>query len=504
MDFQKNDEMKKYALSRALVKLNFITPRGIANWTSALCQEGTTLMALLRFSATTYPEQVALIAEGERISYSELYQRARTTAELLSHVHGVKAHNRVALLSRNCTEAVLAMFAVSRLGAHLYLLNSDMSPKQVEDFLGEKNYNLLILDEALSEKYLPSVGETRVISTREIREYREGGGKLPRVWRGGVLSVLSGGSSGRYTSSDRKPSTTAFLPPFFALIREIGIHQYDSIYIPLPFYHGFGLATLIVALVMGKCIWLTRHFNIEEALEGISKFGIQVLPVVPAMINRLLSDPAHASKLQSLRCILTGGDRLSRSQVELCETFLQQARLYNLYGTSEAGFFMLATPEQMQGEKEIPIGKPISGVACEIREKDENGVGALWVSSGWAMQSKKGKWQNTRDLAYKDASGRYFYRGRADRMVVCGGENVFLDHVERVLEQHPAVAIAKAYPLKDARFGQVIGADVELHKNGTISEIELLNWLKEELPRAAIPHKINFKQIQLLTTGKKK
>ena len=69
------------------------------------------------------------------------------------------------------------------------------------------------------------------------------------------------------------------------------------------------------------------------------------------------------SRLRSLKCIISGGDRLD---VSLAKHTIEHIGpvLYNLYGTSEAGFFMLATPQQLIYNGEVSIGKPIRGMQC--------------------------------------------------------------------------------------------------------------------------------------------
>lgn len=503
------DKSPTYSLLKSLVELKFITPKGVGKWTSAMAREGVSLMALLRFSAKTYPNRIAIQYEETTITYEELYRKSLSLAYYLSRNYQITKGSKVAMLCRNNIESVMAMAAISRLGAGLYLLNSDMRPVQLAQLLGEEGrYQLIIADEELRNRCLPSELSVEIVTTEELRAndkvWSIDKPKLPRVRVGGVLSVLSGGSSGKYTAASRRPSATAFLPPFIALLKQIGIHRYESVYIPLPFFHGFGLATLLVSLVMGKFTWLTPCFDAEQAAEGMEQLGIEVMPIVPIMISRLLQDPSYSEKLKSLKCLISGGDRLTISQVRLASRALPQARLYNLYGTSEAGFFLLATPEQMKGLDEVPIGKPISGVRCKVCDIGVNGVGTLWVASRWAMQTHKGKWQNTGDLVYKDAEGRYFHRGRADRMVVCAGENVYLDRVEQVIESHPDIAAARAFTSENPRFGSVVEAEVELKPNVQVSKEQLLDWLRSYLSRPEMPHEIYFTSFSLLSTGKRR
>ena len=164
---------------------------------------------------------------------------------------------------------------------------------------------------------------------------------------------------------------------------------------------------------------------------------------------------------------------------------------------------MIASPEDLLRNEEVTIGKPIPGVKCKIKDADKDGTGSLWVRSSWAMISMKNKWQDTGDLVYRNPDGFYFYRGRTDIMVVCGGENVFPEEVERIINRHPEVVASVVYPAADLQFGTVLNARVELIPHSSIGPDELKSWLSSRLSRAEMPHLISFQPIIVSETGKK-
>lgn len=498
-----------YSLSVALRQLHFITPRGIIAWVRAFGRDGVSLMTLLGYAATIYPQREALLYEGESLTYRQLYQEALRLARCFQEKGYCKRRGRVALLCRNHLELALLLPALSRLGMGAYLLNTDMSEEQLERFLVGRKYDLLILDEEFRQRYFSDKEPpTPLLTTEELGRVRaEDDGKsrcsLPRIVRGAELSVLTGGSSGSYKSADRRPSAINFLPPLLALIRSIGIHRGSTTYLALPLFHGFGLATLFVAWVMGKRVWLTRRFRAEEALEGIEHYGVDVLPIVPVMLARMMLLPQAASKMKSLRCIISGGDRLDRKLVAQVHQEVAPI-IYNLYGTSEAGFFLLATPQALDAyPEETTLGFPIRGVRCSVRNSDADGVGELWVSSRWAMQARRNSWQATGDRVWCSKEGAYFHRGRVDRMAVCGGENVYPEVVERVIEGHPEVIAAQVHTIPHPEFGSVLAARVELSTDSVLTVEELSAWIKPRLSRAEHPHKIELAPLNMLSTGKR-
>ncbi len=495
------------SLIRALFKLHLITPLGIVRLLYCFLCEGVTIMSILRFARYYYSKDVAIVSESEKINYDDLYSLAIRLTKILSEQYHIGNGMRVGVLCRNHTISALLLPALSRLGVHVRLLNTDIMSGKMAGLLQNKKMDFIIYDDELRDKCLPSHLSCNIISAdslqSQIYDSKYDNIVLPHVFRGGQIAVLTGGSSGNYKEASRKTGLFQFLPPYFALLKSIKIQNYKSVFVVLPFYHGFGLGVLIIAMAMGKKICMSRHFHAEDALDMINKESVEVLPIVPTMLSRIWQTPNSKERMKSVKSIISGGDRLDKSLVVETHNNLGSV-IFNLFGTSEAGFFMLATPADLDLYAETTLGKPITGVECEIRESRENGVGTLWVRSKWAMIGAQNQWQSTGDLFYKNDQGFYFHRGIAKNMVVCGGENVFPESVEQVINQHPDVAASKVFGVPDPDFGSVLNAIVELKDGGKqILESELKEWLKTKLSRSELPHKIEFKKLEVLSTGKR-
>lgn len=445
--------------------------------------DGVTLMALLGFASKQQPEKVNFIADGGRYTYAELYDKARQWAATLHGTYGIRQKSRVGLICKNDVDTTLIMIALSRLGADVKLLNSDM-PFAERERLKESGKVDVWLD-----------AESMALS-------QNGALELPHVTRGGSITVMTGGSGGRYKEASRRSGIMPFLSPLMALIRDIHVQEYNGVLLALPYYHGFGLATLIVAMALGKKICLMGKFDAEDALQIIDREHIEILPVVPALLSRIWQTKGADERMKEVKCVICGGDRLDKSLVDVTNRH-SSALLYNLYGTSEAGFFMLATPSDLAQGSEAAIGRPIRGVRCEMRDVDADGVGTLWVKSKWAMAGCENRWQCTGDRVWRSSEGLCYYRGRTDRMVVCGGENVYPDNVERVLSEHPDVVNSQVYPAPHPDFGNVLHALIEMKEGNSATDTDIKAWLHPRLSRAEMPHKIEFGEVRLMENGKK-
>lgn len=476
--------------------------RFIFNIIYSLLTEGVTLMALLKASAKTHPQRCALVTEGVRLSYAEMYGKAERLAMFLFLEYNILKGKKVAMLCRNHEWSTILLFALSRLGVNVMLLNTDVSIRQINDMLSVGTTDFLFFDEEYSDRVVAKNSTSTTFVTVEhleerIKETVFAKCSLPYIFRGGNMTIFTGGSSGNYKAVTRQSRIFQFLPPLLALLRNIRIYKYQSVLVVLPYYHGFGFASLVVSAFLGKKICLMRHFHAEEVVKLIHDEAVEALPVVPAMLSRMMLVPDASEQLRSIKCIICGGDILEKKLVDkVCETIGNV--LFNLYGTSEAGFFMLASPSALNSCDEVTLGKPISGVRCRILNINAEGIGVLCVKPLLG-----GIWKNTGDLVWRNVEGYYFYRGRSDNMVVCGGENVYPEHLQRVLNEHTEIADSLVYPVDDVSFGKVLHAQVELKHTSAITEEEIRSWLRTRVSRAEMPHKILIGDISLLSTGKR-
>lgn len=472
----------------------------VRNLVSAFVTDGISLMALLGCSARMYANRCALVCDDTRLSYSELYGKARLLAALLYKGYKIEKGSRIAMFCRNHEWSSLVLLASSRLGADVMLINTDVGSEQLKKILSKGTTDVLFYDEEYEDKVCGVVRNATLVSMATVTacaEERACPVRLPYVVRGGRITVYTGGSSGNYKAVTRRSGFMQFLPPLHALIRNIHVNRYESVLVMLPFYHGFGLATFAVSLFLGKKICLMRHFDAERAVQIVGDEAIEALPVVPAMLSRMMKVAGADNCMKSIKCIICGGDVLENVLLRKVQKSIGDV-LFNLYGTTETGFFMLASPEDLEHSSEVTLGKPIAGVRCCMRDIDDGGIGTLCVKPQFV-----GNWLNTGDRIWRDANGLYYYRGRADNMVVCGGENVYPENLQRVLNMHPDIVDSLVYAVDDVSFGKVLCVKVELRNGASLTTEDIRNWLRSRVSRAEMPHEILFASVSLLSTGKR-
>lgn len=490
--------MRICKLLYVLYKIRLLSPRALFHLASAIITNGINLMTLLHFSAKTYGEQIALVDEEETLTYNELYVRSQELSVSLIEGYQLESGKKVGLICKNHTSLIKAIFAVSATGADVYLLNAEMSQIQLNGILEHHHFDLLVMDEeridpkeqcAQAQAILmsyhpthPAINNLTPVNCSSNKKQRKSMGKLV---------LMTGGTTGYAKEALHKPSLFNYLDPFYDFLIRLKILNYNTAYIATPIYHGYGVAVLLLFSALGKKVVVRRGFHAEMACGLIREHQVEVVTVVPLMLQRMLR--TNVSDLKSLTCIASGGAELSPKLTQ--ETLSQLGEvLYNLYGTSEAGLNMIATPQDL-AHSACTIGRKIKGVDLRILDEHKNEVklgqvGQFCIKNRWSMRNGAQTWIKTGDLGYQDEKGYYYLCGRADSMIVSGGENVYPLEVEQVLLTHPQIEDGGVIGVSDEHFGMRLKAFVLLKPEAEIKPEELIEWLRPRLARFQLPKEI--------------
>ena len=488
-----------WPILRRLVETGLLTPAALAHYTAAIVGSGVNLATLLRFAALRSAGAVALIDDGQAVTFSDLAAQCERMAAALRDAHRLRRGDVVGVLCRNGGGLIRGVFAASRLGARVTLLNPEMASPQLLALIEQHHMNLVIVEAgtaaAVTGAACPVLLVADLLAASPVVH-----GPLGRV-TGGELVVLTGGTTGPPKAARRKPSVRNFVLLFIDLVTALGLDRYPSAYLAVPLFHGYGIAAYLVALALGRTVYLTPHFKAEAACSLIDRERIEVAAVVPSMLQRMLAEPAD---LSSLKCVIAGGAALLPQLAVETRRRLGDV-LFNLYGTSEAGVAMFATPADLAAAPDT-IGREIWGVHVTVRDSSDACLpdgqsGRLCVQSRAAVAP--GAWIETGDIGLRGEDGRLFVRGRIDDMIVSGGEKVNPWEVETVLLTHPDVREAAAVGVPDPDFGQRLVAFVVPRIGSKLTPEMLSDWLAERVARYQRPRAIEFRtELPLTAVGK--
>lgn len=492
--------MKIFKLFYVLYKMKMLSPFAIFRLGASIKKYGINLMTLLSFASSTYGNRIALVEDNETLTYREFFEEVKKLSLLIKESYSLKKGTRVGVLCRNHAAMVRSLFAVSLTGADIFFLNVEMNNEQFKKLLEKYSFELLIYDSDLT-----SMVDNSNYSNARLFSYHDklpsinsflhtdisGIGEVQRTNSGKVV-LLTSGTTGNYKIAVHKPSLFNYLNPFVAVLTRLRLSNCNTAYIATPIYHGYGFAILLLFFALGKKVVITKRFNAEKACSLIHDNGVEVMIAVPLMINKLLK--YNTENFRSLSCVVSGGVELNPKLVQA--TFNKWGNvLYNLYGTSEAGLNIIATPEDLKYATNT-IGRKIKEVKLRILDDDKREVkigkiGQFCIRNKWSMTNST-SYIETGDLGYRDEKGYYFLCGRVDDMVVSSGENVYPIEVEEIIKKHPQVEDAAVVGVKNELFGQRLRVYVLRASDSYTTKEELLCWLNSRLARFQMPEDIIF------------
>jgi fatty-acyl-CoA synthase len=326
------------------------------------------------------------------------------------------------------------------------------------------------------------------------------------------LVLLTSGTTGAPKSAVRTLKTTRVGGA--GMLRRVPYRLGDRYFIASPLFHAWGLSQLVVGLATASTLEMRRQFRAAEVGQLLCERRYDALVVVPLMLRRILDLPIEPDAVRRPRMVLSSGNVLSG---DLAQEWMDRFgdRLYNVYGSTETAIGTIADPVDLRAAPGT-VGRPPDGVTLTIL--DDDGMPALNDTAGWVHLAstaqflgytdgsdgdRAGTLMATGDIGRLDADGRLHISGRANDMIVTGGENVFPSGVEEVLGRHPGVEIAAVVGVDDPEFGQRVAAFVVPRPRRRVDADALRAWVAENLPSFMVPRDVHFVDaLPMTTTGK--
>lgn len=292
----------------------------------------------------------------------------------------------------------------------------------------------------------------------------------PPVTDGSALIVFTSGTTGRprgvRLTRDNLRAAAA------ASAEHLGHGADDNWLMAMPIHHVGGLSILVRQLFCGGSVTLLPLFDPElfaDALHG----GVTIASVVPTMLRRIIGHGPYSG----LRAVLVGGGPIPDGLLE--EAASAGLPVLPTYGMTET-FGQVATLRP--GSPLERKAHPLPGVEIRIEPNGRIAVKGSQVSPGYLGEPDRvDPWFVTNDLGTIDGEGALRVAGRADTVIVTGGENVNPEAVEDVISQHPAVGEVVVIGLPDEEWGQMVACVYEGEAD------ELKEWVSERLAGFMVP-----------------
>ena len=297
----------------------------------------------------------------------------------------------------------------------------------------------------------------------------------------------------------------------------------DRMLAAMPLFHGFGLGVCVHSMLSqgGRCILIPR-FTAKSYAKQIVKYKCNFIAGVPTLYEALLRLPSmDNADLSSLKGVFSGGDSLSIELKKKFDKFLYDHKaviqVREGYGTTETVTACCLTPTNIYKEGSIglpfpdtyiKIVKPDTDEEVPYGEEGEILLAGPTVMKGYMSNPEETAktlrkhadgltWVYTGDLGVMDEQGFIYFRGRAKRMIISSGYNVYPGQIENILDAHEYVQMSCVIGVPDPYKMQKVKAFVKLAQGVPATEETkqvLMAYCRKNVAKYAMPYDIEFKE----------
>ncbi len=501
----------------------------------------------LEASATRYPGKPAIVFYDAVLDYARLKREVDAMAGYLQHSAGVKAGDRVLLLSQNCPQFVIAYYAILRADAVVVPVNAMSTAQELAHYLEDSGARVAFAAQELCAQLngFTQDGRLERVIVHTYSDYLDGAAPDAPDWvvaprrapdvRGGVpwygalavnaqplphragakdlcLLPYTSGTTGRPKGCRHTHGTMNASLAGSQLWR--GLTSEAVIMGVAPMFHLLGMQSCMnTPILLGATVVVLPRWDRQVAGRLMARHRVSVWAAPPAMVVDFFAQPGiEALDLSGLAQLCGGGAPMPEAvSAMLAERY---GITYNeAYGLTETASFLHSNP--LNRNKRQCIGVPTFGVDTRIvdpatlAELPQGETGEL-VTRG--AQVMLGYWNNpqadaeafftldgqryfrTGDLGRVDEEGYFYVTDRLKRMINASGYKVWPAEVENALYEHPAVHEACVIGVPDACRGETVKALLVLRDEarGSVREEEVIAWARTRMAAYKAPRIVEF------------
>jgi len=522
-----------------------------------------TIGQFLTDTVQRFPQQQAVVFREQGLRWSWAQFQAEVDALAAGFVAlGLRVGERVGIWSPNRAEWLVTQFATARAGLVLVNINPAYRIAELEYALNLSGCRAIVTAEQLkSSKYLemlqrlapelatcaPGALKSARLPSLEM-VIRLGDERTPGMLNYAdvlaqgrakvdvaALDALGAGLSCHDAINIQFTSGTTGNPKGATLTHHnvvnnarfiaqaMNFSEADSLCIPVPLYHCFGMVLAVLACVStgAAMVFPGESFDPVATLQAVSEERCTALHGVPTMFIAELDHPRFAEfDLSRLRTGIMAG---SPCPIETMKRVIAEMHLSEItiaYGMTET------SPVSFQSSTTDPLERRVStvgriqpmleakvvnaeGQVVPVGDKGELLVRGYSVMQGYwgdeerTRETVQDGWMHTGDLATIDAEGYCNIVGRAKDMLIRGGENVYPREIEEFLFRHPKVQSVQVFGVPDPKYGEEICAWIVPKPGQTCTEDEIRDFCRDQIAHYKVPRYIRMVQDMPMTiTGK--
>jgi fatty-acyl-CoA synthase len=522
-----------------------------------------TIPALFADTANAWPDRPALVfrEQGVRWTWAQFRRQVDCFAAGLLGL-GLRAGDRIGIWSPNRVEWVVTQFATARIGLILVNINPAYRLSELEYALNSSGCRAIVTAEKLRssmylemlQKLVPELSSCEPGNTRSERlpalqiVIRLGEDDTPGMLR--FKQVMARGedtldlkvldsitetltcfdpiniqfTSG--TTGNPKGATLTHhnvLNNARFLAQAMRFTEQDSLCVPVPMYHCFGMVLSVLACVAtgAKMVFPGEIFDPKATLAAVAEERCTALHGVPTMFIAELDHPEFANfDLSSLRTGIMAGSPCPIETMKRVVADMHMSEVTIAFGMTET------SPVSFQSSTTEPLERRVASVGriqphLEAKVVDSAGEtvpvgqsGEIWVRGYSVMRGYWGDeqrtretivdgWMRTGDLGTLDAEGYCNIVGRAKDMLIRGGENIYPRELEEFLFRHPKIQQVQVFGVPDEKYGEEVCAWIVLKPGEQATEDDIRSYCRDQIAHFKIPRYIRFvSELPMTITGK--
>ncbi len=477
--------------------------------------------------ARTRPDRIGARDSKRELSFAHWNERAVRLASGLLGL-GLARGDRVALLAYNCIEWLEIYVALARAGLVAVPINFRLTADEIAYIAADSEARAFIVQHDLMSRVEP----IRAGLAIEPRCWIGFGAAVPAGWTGyedlvaaasssepavavrptdPCALMYTSGTTGRPKGVIRSHEGNTLIALATAL--EMGFGRDDTALLVMPMCHANSLYFSHTFVHLGAtCVVDDRKsFDAEALLAALAREKITFTSLVPTHFIMMLGLPEATKARHDVSAVaklmISSAPVRRETKLAILEHFRNGA-LYELYGSTEAGWVTLLHPDEQiarlgsVGREWVGSG-PIRILDPDGREVADGEVGELYSRTPYVFD---GYWKNADktaeafrdgccsvgDMARRDGDGYIHLVDRKSNMIISGGENIYPSEVEGVLGAHPDVKDVAVIGVPHDKWGEAVHAVVVLHAQARASEAELLAWCHPRIAGYKRPQSLRF------------
>lgn len=480
----------------------------------------------LKRSAARQPDKTAFVFRDKRFSYREFNAVVNKVAHALGEL-GIKKGDVVAVMSQNCHQMAILMWACFKIGAWYSPMNYLLRKGEITYQINHAGAKIFFVESALLDVVKEVENELKTVKQYGLINLK--GIDLPKGWvdfedlfsnkypdaEPEVIIEDSDVASLIYTSGTTAApkgvmisNSSYFSQSLNFLNPEVAWFGLEDVYLMnIPLYH-IGASSIMVAFIkQGATIIATYGSDPMEMLDLIQKDRITYLIWPPTLYAGMLGLPLRKYDLSSLKKLVWFGGSLPMNVFREWKEICPQANLMSHCSQTEINITFTFGRYFEEPEGGNVIGKLSPDV--ELRLVDENDVDVPEGELGEAIvrtpsvmlgyykneeataEVFKGGWHHTGDVLRKGKDGFYYYIDRMKDMVKSGGTNVACLEVEEVLNSHPDVEVSAVFGAPHPYWIEGVTAAI-IPNSKSLTEGDVIEYAKKTLAAYKLPKKIIF------------